>query len=146
MSLTKTELLSQTVLAAFRASGALLHWGNGFAAQFGLTSARWQMLGALALSDEKLTAPQIAERMGVTRQGAQKQLDLLLQGGLIESSDNPQHRHSPLYELTRQGEALYRRIDAAWKVHTESAARHFPAADLQAALRALTRLADFRSL
>ena len=67
-------------------------WGDAFVGPFGLTSARWQMLGALAFSEVPLTAPQIADRMGVTRQGAQKQLNLLREAHLVQTLPNPGHR------------------------------------------------------
>ena len=111
-----TTAVTQLTLAVFRLNGVLLHWGDQLVASLGLTSARWQMLGSLALAGTPLTAPQIGEGMGVTRQGAQKQLNLLLEEGLVESHPNPAHRRSPLYALTPQGLASYHRADVLWTV------------------------------
>jgi len=111
-----TTAVTQLTLAVFRLNGVLLHWGDQLVASLGLTSARWQMLGSLALAGTPLTAPQIGEGMGVTRQGAQKQLNLLLEEGLVESHPNPAHRRSPLYALTPQGLSKYHRADALWAV------------------------------
>lgn len=52
--------------------------------------------------------------MGVTRQGAQKQLNLLLEQGWVDVQSNPAHRRSVLYVLTAPGLALYQRADALW--------------------------------
>jgi DNA-binding MarR family transcriptional regulator len=112
-----TEALTHLTLAVFRLNGALLQWGDRLVEPLGLTSARWQMLGAIALSGDALTAPQIGEVMGVTRQGAQKQLHRLLEQGLIESQSNPAHSRSPLYALTPQGRELYQQADALWAAH-----------------------------
>ena len=110
-------LLTEIVLLVFRVNGRLLSAGDRLVGDLGLTSARWQMLGAVALSDRPRTAPQLAIRMGMTRQAAQKQLDLLMEDGLVASEVNPGHARSPLYLLTRKGTSLYaatERVQTAW--------------------------------
>jgi DNA-binding MarR family transcriptional regulator len=145
MSSETTQLMSETVVAVFRANGRMLEWGDTFTEPFGLTSARWQMLGALAWSGEKLTAPQIAEQMGVSRQGAQKQLNLLLVDKLVERLSNPSHRRSPTYQLTRQGEALFQQVNAAWELHAKAAGQRFSNTDLATTLRVLNELANLHT-
>jgi DNA-binding MarR family transcriptional regulator len=103
MNPTKEERLTGVILTLFQLNGALLDWGDVFVAPEALTSARWQMLGALALAGQPLSAPQVAAAMGVTRQGAQKQLNLLSEAQLVEVRPNPQHKRSPLYQLTGGG-------------------------------------------
>ena len=102
-----TTLLTEIVLLIFRVNGRLLSAGDRLVGDLGLTSARWQMLGAVALSDRPRTAPQLAARMGMTRQAAQKQLDLLMEDALVAAAGNPGHARSPLYVLTRKGTSLY---------------------------------------
>ena len=133
-----TAAVTQLTLAVFRLNGVLLHWGDQLVAPLGLTSARWQMLGAIHLAGTPLTAPQIADAMGVSRQGAQKQLNLLLEQGLVEAHSNPAHRRSALYVLTAEGLALYQRADAAWGAKArELAANWIPADQAQAATQTL---------
>ena len=98
--------LTALALAVFRLNGALLQWGDALVEPLGLTSARWQMLGAIALADRPLTAPEVGAAMGVTRQGAQKQLNALLELGLVQTLANPAHRRSLLYTLTARGRRL----------------------------------------
>ena len=136
------EALTRAVLAVFRANGALLAWGDRFAAPEGLTSARWQMLGALALAGEPLSAPRIAEAMGVTRQGAQKQLDLLVEEGLVERRSNPGNARSPFHRLSRKGASTYARIDRRWEERARRLAQRLGAEDTAAARRFLSRLLD----
>lgn len=124
-------------LTVFRLNGMLLHWGDQLVAPLGLTSARWQMLGAIALAGTPLTAPQVGEAMGVTRQGAQKQLNLLLEQGLVEARPNPAHRRSPLHVLTPRGLALYRKADALWAAQAAELAALIPVAQARAATRTL---------
>lgn len=129
--------VTQLTLAVFRLNGVLLHWGDQQVAPLGLTSARWQMLGAIALADTPLTAPEVGEAMGVTRQGAQKQLNLLLEQRLVEAHANPAHRRSPLYVLTPQGLALYRKADAIWAEKAAELAALIPAAQSSTATQTL---------
>ncbi|WP_221899350.1 MarR family winged helix-turn-helix transcriptional regulator [Xanthomonas sp. GW] len=132
--------MTELILAIFRANGALAAWGDGFASEDGLSTARWQMLGAVALSDRPLTAPQIATRMGVTRQGAQKQLNILVQEGMLEAHPNPLHKRSPHYVLSEQGRSVYEAIDRRWNAHVLDASAAFFDADLQAVGTFLNKL------
>ncbi len=95
------------VLRTFRANGLFLAAGDLLAAGQGLTSARWQVLGAVALDGRPLTVPQIARRMGLTRQSVQASVNRLLSDGLVETDENPDHRRSPLIRLTELGAARY---------------------------------------
>ena len=116
-TIAKTTILTEIILLVFRVNGRLLAAGDRLVADLGLTSARWQMLGAVALSDRPATAPQLAARMGMTRQAAQKQLDLLMTDGLVAAEANPGHARSPLYVLTRKGTSVWgatERVQAEW--------------------------------
>lgn len=143
------QALTDLTLAVFRVNGALLQWGDALVEPLGLTSARWQMLGAIALAGRPLTAPQVGDAMGVSRQGAQKQLNLLMEQGLVESQANPAHRRSPLYRLTPHGRRLYLRAQALWIARAAELAAGIPpararaaAATLDAMLRRLARHND----
>lgn len=135
------EPLTALVLAVFRANGTMMEWGDRFVAPFGLTSARWQMLGALAMSKEPLSSPRIAESMGVTRQGAQKQLNLLLEEGLIERLPNPSNIRSPLYRLSEAGQDRYREVEASWRMHARSLEQHLDEQELDVARKVLACIA-----
>jgi len=100
---SKAATLTDIMLTVFRVNGRLLEKGDQLVAPLGLTSSRWQVLGAVAMADTPLSAPQVAEAMGVTRQGAQKQLDKLQEEGLLEQLSNPRHERSPLFALTNKG-------------------------------------------
>jgi DNA-binding MarR family transcriptional regulator len=111
------EAATRVILSTFRANGLLLAAGDHVAGEEGLTSARWQVLGAIALADRPLTVPQIARRMGLTRQSVHATVKHLLDDGLLALTPNADHRRSPLVRLTEQGGATYSAIDgrqAAW--------------------------------
>ena len=75
------------------------------------TRDRWQVLSAAW--GETRTVPQIARRMGLTRQAVQRVAGVLEAEGLARFVRNPAHRSSPLLELTPDGEALVAKINAA---------------------------------
>lgn len=111
------EAATQLVLSTFRANGLLLAAGDLLTAHEGLTSARWQVLGAIALAERPLTVPQIARRMGRTRQSVHATVNRLVRDGLLKLAPNADHRRSQLVCLTETGENAYAAIDrrqAAW--------------------------------
>lgn len=137
---TKAAVLTEIMLAVFRVNGRLLEKGDQMVAPLDLTSSRWQALGAIALADAPLSAPQVAEAMGITRQGAQKQLNKLLEEGFIEQLPNPRHERSPLFALTDKG---MRTMDATMSLQQSWAtalAASLPMQDLKGALQTLNSL------
>ena len=135
-----SEALSRITAEIFYTNGLLLAWGDRFAADLGLTSARWQMLGALAHAAEAQTSPQLGERMGMSRQGAQKQLNLLLADGLVAAADNPAHKRSPLYSLTERGAAVFAQVRQRWMAQAAEWAQDLSAEELAMAEKVLLAL------
>lgn len=128
------------ILSTFRTNGLLLAAGDELAAEHGLTSARWQVLGAIALAQRPLTVPQIARRMGLTRQSVHTTVNRLLADGLVELAPNADHRRSQLVRITELGDRRYRAIDekqAAW-VNEFTAGLHL--AELETTARVLGEL------
>ena len=97
------QLVSQFVIAVFRLNGRLLEIGNGLVADLGLTTAWWQVLGALSLSPVPLPVAHIARNMGLTRQSVQRVVDLLADKGMVSFEANPHHQRAKLVVLTRHG-------------------------------------------
>lgn len=136
------EAATDVVLATFRANGLLLAAGDELAGAEGLTAARWQVLGAVSLAGRPLTVPQIARRMGLTRQSVQASVNRLAADGLVVADENPDHRRSPLIRLTEPGERRYaaiRRRQARW---IDGLAEGVSADDLTTAARVLRDLSD----
>jgi DNA-binding MarR family transcriptional regulator len=105
------ELATEVILSTFRANGLLVAIGDRLGVDEGLTTARWQVLGAIALADRPLTVPQIARRMGLTRQSVHATVKRLAGEGLVELVANADHRRSQLVRLTEDGAATYATID-----------------------------------
>ncbi len=91
------------IIETFRLNGALLAAGDKLCASLGLTSARWQVMGAIG--DGPLPVAYIARNMGLTRQAVQRVADELAREGFIAFADNPHHRRAKLAELTAIGRA-----------------------------------------
>ena len=64
------------VLEVFRLNGELLDAGNRLTKPFGLTSARWHVMGAIDLAGSPLTVAQIARRMGLALSDVRRGRDL----------------------------------------------------------------------
>src|SRR5947207_3121813 len=104
------EKATEVILSVFRANGLLLAAGDLLAAGHGLTSARWQVLGAIALAQRPLTVPQIARRMGLTRQSVHTTVNRLVADGMVELIANADHRRSQLARLTELGRAKHQAV------------------------------------
>jgi DNA-binding MarR family transcriptional regulator len=131
---------TELILSAFRANGLLLDAGDLLSADEGLTSARWQVLGAIALADRPLTVPQIARRMGLTRQSVHATVNRLVRDDFLELGPNADHRRSPLVGLTKQGTAKYEALDAEQVAWINRLARGIARSDIETAVRVLDEL------
>ena len=105
---------SLLALAVFRLHGAMIAAGDALAAPFGLTSARWQVLGALSMEAAGLSAAQVGRNMGLSRQAVQRVLDDLERAGLVAYGANPDHKRAKLARLTDLGQAKFNAVSDAW--------------------------------
>jgi DNA-binding MarR family transcriptional regulator len=112
MMRTAKDAVTQLVLETFRLNGCLLIAGDALVADIGLTSARWQVLGAVALSPVPLPVSHIARNMGLTRQAVQRLANEMERDGLVRFAPNPHHQRAKLVLLTPRGSSAY---DAATK-------------------------------
>lgn len=96
-------VLTDLILETFRLNGRLLAAGDSLTREDGLSSARWQVLGAV--DAEALPVAQIARNMGLTRQAVQRVANILANDGLVAFADNPNHRRAKLVGLTARGRA-----------------------------------------
>lgn len=135
----KTRVVTDLMVLIFRLNGGLLEGGDALVKSLGINSARWQLLGAVALADHPLTVPQIAEAMGVTRQGAQKQINKMVSEGFFHRKPNPHHERSPLYGLTTNGRRTFDKAMDRETVWADRLAAGLTQTDLRETLRILDR-------
>ncbi|GJD53531.1 hypothetical protein OPKNFCMD_6308 [Methylobacterium crusticola] len=128
------------VLEVFRLNGALLAAGDGLTRDLGLTSARWQVLGALALAGQPLTVAGIARRMGLTRQAVRRLVADLGRDGFVGLDPNPDHRRASLVVPTGAGRRAYAAAGLRQAAWAERVARECDVASLTEAACLLRRL------
>jgi DNA-binding MarR family transcriptional regulator len=132
------DAATRVILATFRANGLLVAAGDELAAGEGLTSARWQVLGALA--GPPLTVPQVARRMGLTRQSVHATVSRLQANGLVELVPNADHQRSALVRLTDTGRARVQAMAGRQVTWVSRLAEGLSATDLETTGRVLTEL------
>ena len=138
MNESDTSLLPLIVADIYELAGRFRQDGEAIARAVGQTQARWQVMSAA--SAEPMTVPQIARRLGVTRQGVQRIADLLVADGAARFAPNPDHRTSPFLLLSAAGRSdLAKLTAAAARAHARIAER-IAASDLAAIHRGLRRL------
>ena len=111
------EALTALILDVFRLNGRLLVAGDRLVGGLGLTSARWQVLGAIAYAKQPGPVAWIARGMGLNRQGVQRIVNELEKDGIVAFAPNPNHRRANLVALTERGKAIYEaasNLQAPW--------------------------------
>ena len=111
------DSLSRLVLDFFRLNSLLLTAGDRLVAPLGLTSARWQILGAIVAADRPQPVAWLARNLGANRQNVQRIINDLHRDGLVAFDANPHHRRAQLVVLTDKGRESYdaaMRLQAPW--------------------------------
>lgn len=102
------DALTELILEVFRVNGRLLDSGDELVRPLGLTSARWQVLGAIALSPVPLPIAHLARNKGLSRQAVQRLANEMEKDGLVHFAPNPHHERAKLLLMTERGEIAFR--------------------------------------
>src|SRR6266700_8063493 len=111
------EALTDVMLDLFRISSLLLTAGDRLVARLALTSARWQILGAIAHAERPQPVAWLARNLGAYRQNVQRIINDLHKEGLVAFEPNPHHRRAQLVVLTHKGRQTFdaaMRLQAPW--------------------------------
>jgi DNA-binding MarR family transcriptional regulator len=111
------ETLTNVMLDLFRLSSLLLTAGDRLVARLGLTSARWQILGAIAYAERPQPVAWLARDLGANRQNVQRIVNDLHKEGLVVFEVNPHHRRAQLVMLTEKGKRTFEaamELQAPW--------------------------------
>jgi DNA-binding MarR family transcriptional regulator len=106
----RAEEVDRLVADVLECAGALRRYGDALTRPLGQTEVRWAVMSVLCGGAR--TVPQVARRLGVTRQSVQRVANLLAAEGLIVSVTNPETARSPLFCLTERGERVLAAITA----------------------------------
>src|SRR5216117_3443833 len=134
------EAVTSFILDLFRLNGLLLTAGDRLVARLGLTSARWQILGAIVAAERPQPVAWLARNLGANRQNVQRIVNDLQQEGLVAFEANPHHRRAQLVVLTDKGRRTFdaaMRLQAPW---INSLSEGLLVKDIQTVHRVITAL------
>jgi DNA-binding MarR family transcriptional regulator len=134
------QLLTDLMLDLFRLHGRVIASGDRLVADLGLTSARWQVLGAIAVAQRPQPVAWLARDLGANRQNIQRIVNDLEAAGLVAFAPNPHHRRAQLVVLTKEGREAFdaaMRLQAPW---VERLAEGLAVEELQTVHRVLVDL------
>lgn len=132
------KAFTELVLETFRFNGRLLAAGDRLSKPVGLTSSRWQVLGAL--EGQSQTVAQIARKMGLARQNVQRLANVLEQEGIVEYSPNPDHRRAKLVSLTDRGRKAVKELTRRQESWANEIASRMSVSKINVALEVLREL------
>lgn len=113
----------------FEAAAVSRRQGEEMAGAVGQTQARWQTMWII--NTGLFTVPQVARRLGVSRQNVQRITDDLRHEQLLTLIDNPDHKTSPLLQLTAAGQSRLAQINAASEAIHRQMLPHFTERDIK---------------
>jgi DNA-binding MarR family transcriptional regulator len=126
--LNPADLIDHIAVETYALGAAFRRHGDMLAVPTGQSQARWQVL-RLA-SDGALTVPQIARRLGVSRQNVQRIANALVVEELAHYSDNPDHKSSPHLVLTSAGRGILHELSDSAAEYRDLLARTSGQVDL----------------
>ena len=139
MSLAPSAL-TDLILETFRLNGELLTAGDSLIGDLGLTSARWQVLGAMDLSSSALPVAHIARNMGLSRQAVQRLVNEMAMQDLVRFMPNPHHQRAKLVLMTAKGRAVFEAGMDRQRPWADRLATGLSSEDVGTALRVLHNL------
>ena len=92
------------IVEVFRLNGQLLNSADRLSKDLDLSASRWQTIGIV--HRKTITVAAIARRLSLSRQSVQQTINRLEKQGIVELTDNPNHRTSPLVQLTAHGQEV----------------------------------------
>jgi DNA-binding MarR family transcriptional regulator len=134
------DALTELTLGLFRVNNLILAWGDRLVAPLGLTSARWQILGAIVAAERSQPVAWLARDLGANRQNVQRIVNDLAGEGLIGFAPNPHHKRAQLVVLTAKGRVAYDAAIALYRPRVEALAAGFLLQELTAAGRVMQAL------
>lgn len=126
------------VLEVFRFHGRLLAAGDRLTKPLNLSSARWQVLGAIEQCP--LSVAQIARNMGLTRQTVQKLADELNRGQFVQYAPNPDHKRAKLVCQTEKSRHVMKVLEQRQLRWANEVAEGVKDEEMEAALRLIHKL------
>ena len=134
------DALTDLILTLFRVNNLTLTWGDRLVAPFGLTSARWQILGAIVFAERPQPVAWLARDLGANRQNVQRIVNDLHKEGLVVFEPNPHHRRAQLVVLTDKGKQTYNAAVGTYYPKADALAEGLSESDIKTAHRIMMAL------
>ncbi|TDO52594.1 DNA-binding MarR family transcriptional regulator [Kribbella sp. VKM Ac-2527] len=109
--MTRAESYRLLVADVYELAGLSRRTSEATASAYGQSVARWHVMSVV--SEQPLTVPAVARRLGLVRQSVQRVVDELVAEGILERTDNPDHQRSPLHQLSTAGRQTLKQLVAA---------------------------------
>lgn len=136
------DALSNLMLDLFRLNSLLLTAGDRLVARLGLTSARWQILGAIVHAERPQPVAWLARDLGANRQNVQRIVNDLHAEGLVAFEANPHHRRAQLVVLSDKGRRTFDAAMALQAPWVNGLSEGLAVKDLQTVHRVVTALRE----
>lgn len=134
------SVLTKLILSMFKVNGLVLTWGDRMVTPLGLTSVRWQLLGAIVLSESPQPVAWLARDLGANRQNVQRVVNDLYKEGMVILEPNPHHRRAKLVVLTEKGQQTYYTIFEIYSPKINALAEGVSISDINTANRVMISL------
>lgn len=134
------EALTDFILTMYRANNLTLGWGDRLVAPLGLTSARWQILGAIVAMERPQPVAWLARDLGASRQNIQRIANDLAKEGLVVFAANPHHRRAQLVVLTDKGRQTFDATIRLYNPRINELSHGLSIEDVQTAHRVMSEL------
>ena len=138
----EVSAITDVIFETFRLHGRLIAFGDQMVESWGLTSARWQILGSIVLSDSVVTVSDIARNLGLSRQAVQRVVNDMAASGFVRLEDNPHHKRAKLVNLTDKGQEVYGEVDREFTAWVNTVAGTFDLTALGEAREVMVTLRD----
>lgn len=134
------EAVTDLLFHLFRANNQVLTWGDRLVAGLGLTSARWQVLGAIVAAGREQPVSWLARDLGANRQNIQRIVNDLEREGLVAFAPNPHHRRARFVVLTESGRQTYEAANSIYYPRIDAIADGLSLEDIETARSVLAVL------
>jgi len=138
----KGPVFTEIVLEVFKLGGLLVSEGDQMGSEYGITSARWKVLGAVSLAGQPQTVPQIARSMGLTRQAVQRLVDVMHEDGFLLFQENPDHKRAKLISLSKFGKTVFSKLNEKQSGWAMKCSIGIANTELETTLSVLKRIAE----
>jgi DNA-binding MarR family transcriptional regulator len=107
----KNKINNKAILEIIRTANALTKAGDKFFSQFNVTSAQYNALVVLNVSEEKINQRELGTKLVVSRSDITGIVDRLEKSGYVKRVPHPKDRRIKLLSITEKGKKLINKVE-----------------------------------